>query len=280
VDGEVLTWSAGGLSFKAAPKGPWNQALHPRDAGGKFIQNGDPVLLSATVGGGRGQVIGARGSLISVRLAGGRVVHVGRSHLRVAAGVAAGAGGPARRIIGVPTAVQAARSAPPGAPARPQRPPMLTFTAEEQAIDELVAGGATFRNAYAEVFKLDPKVLLQLERASLVDVDRIAKKILDPARRGLADEYVYLNWLLKAGEPLPADERKAARPAAAALRAAAQAGFEAARSGEPISVCPYPVTGEATGRLLAVAFVRGYARVLRPSAQTLRRRPAGGAARH
>lgn len=267
--GDPLSWSAAGIRFKAAPKGPWNQGLHPRDAGGKFIQNGDPVQLSPTVGGGRGLVIGARGNLITVRLTSGRVVHVGKGQLRVIAGAGAGGTAAPRRIIGVGQRQRAGPASPP-----PARPPLLAFTAEERAIDALVAHGATFRNAYAAVFNIKPDELLKLERASIIDVDRIAGRVLDPAQRGLYAEYVYLNWLLKVDEPVrPITQKKAAvrRASTAQLRQAALAGYTAARARSPISVCPYDVAGDPVQRTLAVAFVRAYARLLRPSARTLRR---------
>ena len=102
------SWQVAGLWYKAVRRPGWNQNLHPRDSTGKFIQNGDPVLISGTVGGGRGTVIGARGGLISVRLPSGRVVNVARDHLKILSGVARPVG-PVRPAPAV-TAEQPARA--------------------------------------------------------------------------------------------------------------------------------------------------------------------------
>lgn len=83
---EDLVWERGGLQYKAVRKN-WNEAEHPRDSRGKFIEIGGRVRLSSLAGGGEGTVrknVGG-GNFEVERDGGAGTVQVNRRYLTVVA---------------------------------------------------------------------------------------------------------------------------------------------------------------------------------------------------
>ncbi|GIJ50023.1 hypothetical protein Val02_69090 [Virgisporangium aliadipatigenens] len=66
------------------------------------------------------------------------------------------------------------------------------LTDEQRRIDELVAAGWDYRDAYAEVHQQDAAELERQERAAAVDVERRAGETRDQAVRRMYDEWLHL----------------------------------------------------------------------------------------
>lgn len=163
--------------------------------------------------------------------------------------------------------------------------PPSGLNAEEKQILELLHKGHDFRLAYAEVFGIGADDLALLERASLIDVDRIARATGDPAKARLYDEFVYLTWIdaVRKSQDRAGSTGKPARPQAkaspaglvipeAAITEAALAGQFAAASGLPPTACPFDPAGPPVTAAQAVAFVHAYvtaARRKKPSEGTV-----------
>lgn len=68
-------------------------------------------------------------------------------------------------------------------------------TLEQRRIDKLVAAGVDYRDAYADAYHLDRQSLLAEERATVVDLDRLAGETRRQAVRRAYGEYVHLQYL-------------------------------------------------------------------------------------
>lgn len=144
--------------------------------------------------------------------------------------------------------------------------PPSGLNAEEKEIAKLLGMGHDFRSAYAEVFGIDPDDLALMERASLIDVDRIVKATGDPAKRRLYEEFVYLSWIEAVRKGQNRSESRPQTKASpggaeipqAAITEAALAGQFAAASGLPPTACPFDPAGPPVTAAQAVAFVHAY----------------------
>ena len=69
------------------------------------------------------------------------------------------------------------------------------LTDEQRRIDDLVARGWDYLDAFAEVYGQDPEELHRQQRADAVDADRQSGETRDAAVRRQYDEWVHLQWL-------------------------------------------------------------------------------------
>lgn len=76
----------------------------------------------------------------------------------------------------------------------------LDDTPENRRIDELLARGYNYRDAYAEAHGLDEAALAQQERLALIDGERQAGETREQAVRRLYDEEVHRLWLQAEGD--------------------------------------------------------------------------------